>query len=47
MGLPLFTFEAMRKADEALMEQLGVARINNTKVEIIDNVMADIEKFEM
>ena len=46
MGMSLFTLEAMRKADEALMKQLGAVRMNKTKEEIIETVMVEIEKFE-
>ena len=47
MGLSLFTLDTMRKADEALMKQLGAVRMENTtKEEIIGNVMKEIEKFE-
>jgi hypothetical protein len=47
MGMSLFTLEAMRNADEALMKQLGAVRMENTKEEIIKNVLGEIEKFEM
>ena len=46
MGMSLFTLDTMRKADEALMNQLGAVRVENSKVEIIENVIGEIEKFE-
>jgi hypothetical protein len=36
----------MRRADEDLMNQLGAVRIENTKDEIIQNVLNEIESFE-
>jgi hypothetical protein len=36
LGMSLFTLEAMRKADEALMKQLGAVRMKKTKDEIIE-----------
>lgn len=47
MGMSLFTLETMRKADEALMNQLGAVRIEKTKDEIIKDVTAEIENFEL
>ena len=47
MGMSLFTLEIMRKADEDLMNQLGAVRIENTKEEIIQNVLLEIQNFEM
>ena len=46
MGMSLFTLETMRRADEDLMNQLGAVRIENTKDEIIQNVLNEIESFE-
>ena len=46
MGMSLFTLETMRKADEALMKQLGAVRVDSTKEEIVKNVIGEIKKFE-
>ena len=46
MGMGLFTLETMRKADKALMKQLGASRTESPKEEIIEKVEADIDKFE-
>ena len=47
MGMSLFTLDTMRKADEALMKQLGAVRMENTtKEEIIRAVLTEINKFE-
>ena len=43
MGMSLFTLEAMRKAVEALMKQLGAVRIENTKEDIVEHVTTEIE----
>ena len=50
MGMSLFKLKTMRKADEALMSQLGAVRMESpfgdTKEEIIKCVYWEIEKFE-
>ena len=47
MGMSLFSLDTMRKADKALMNQLGAVKILKTKEEIIENVLAELKKFEM
>ena len=47
MGMSLFTLEAMRKADEALIKQLGAVRIEKTKEEVVEHVIGEIDQFEM
>ena len=47
MGMSLFTLDTMRKADKALMNQLGAVKIENTKEAIIEDVLAELEKFEI
>ena len=47
MGMSLFTLDTMRKADEALMCQLGAKKMDISKKEIIENVMKEIDKFEI
>ena len=47
MGMSLFTLDTMREADKALMNQLGAVKIENTKEEIIEDVLAELEKFEI
>ena len=42
MGMSLFTLDTMRKADEALMCQLGAKKMDISKKEIIENVMKEI-----
>ena len=46
MGMSLFTLDTMRKADEALICQLGASRMEDTKEEIIGKVLANIDEFE-
>ena len=46
MGMSLFTLETMRKADEALINQLGAVRMESTKEEIVAKVLDDIDEFE-
>ena len=46
MGMSLFRLETMRKADEALLNQLGAKKIEQSKGEIIEVVKAKIEKFK-
>ena len=46
MGMSLFRLETMRKADEALMNQLGAEKMDCSKEKIIREVQAEIEKFE-
>ena len=46
MGMSLFTLETMRKADQALMKQLGAVRQESSKEEIMRKVMVDIKEFE-
>ena len=46
MGMSLFSLETMRKADEALISQLGAVQMESTKEEIIAKVLADIDEFE-
>ena len=46
MGMSLFYLETMRRADETLMRQLGAVRMEETKEEIMNNVIIEIEMFE-
>ena len=46
LGMSLFSLEAMRKADKALVSQLGAVNVEGTKEQIIESVESEIEQFE-
>ena len=46
MGMSLFTLETMRKADLALITQLGAQKMKCTKDEIIESVKNEIKQFK-
>ena len=46
MGMSLFTLETMRKADLALITQLGAQKMVCTKDEIIESVKNEIKQFD-